>query len=49
MTACRLYSRLGIEHFLTSAFQNMAFATYLTIMQTSQFIQDVIQTFLSCR
>lgn len=40
---------VGIEDFFASAFKNMAFATYLTIMQTSPFIQDVIQTFLSCR
>ena len=40
---------VGIEDFFASAFQNMAFATYLTIMQTSPFVQDVIQMLFSCR
>ena len=40
---------VGIEHFLTSAFQTMAFAAQLTVVQTSPFVQNIIQTFLSCR
>ena len=39
---------IGIKDFFTSAFKNMAFATYLAIMQTSPFVQDIIQTFFSC-
>ena len=39
---------VGIEDFFASAFKNMAFAAYLAIMQTSPFVQDVIQTFFSC-
>ena len=39
---------VGIEDFFASAFKNMAFAAYLAIMQTSPFVQDIIQTFFSC-
>ena len=39
---------VGIEQFFASAFKNMAFAAYLAIMQTSPFVQDIIQTFFSC-
>lgn len=38
-----------IEYFFASAFQNMALTAQLTVVQTSPFIQNVIQTFLSCR
>ena len=39
---------VGIKHFLASSFQNMALAAQLTVVQTSPFVQDIIQTFFSC-
>jgi hypothetical protein len=45
----RSYMDITLEYFFASAFQNMALTAQLTVVQTSPFIQNVIQTFLSCR
>ena len=53
-TQCYIHIRtlavyiVSIEYFFASAFKDMAFAAYLTIMQTSPFVQDIIQTLFSC-
>ena len=39
---------VGIEDFFASAFQAVAFATQLTVVQTFPFVQDIIQTLFSC-
>ena len=39
---------VSIKLLFASAFQGMTFAAYLTIMQASPFIQNIIQTFFSC-
>ena len=39
---------VGIEDFFASAFQDVAFATQLTVVQTFPFVQDIIQTLFSC-
>ena len=42
------FNIVGIKHFFVSAFQNMAFAAYLAVVQTFPCIQNILQAFFSC-